>query len=107
MPRLRVLVAANEGILLGYLSSKVTQRTLICPFLELFVRGSLLDKIENLNTVRSERVVFTDGGYVPDCSAGHQQEAMLFLGWWDQTSRTTVFWGDLTPVRSLVGRADG
>jgi hypothetical protein len=31
---------------------------------------------------------------------------MLFLGWWDQTSRTTVFWGDLTPVRSLVDESD-
>jgi len=64
MPRLRVFVAANENILLGDLSSDVTQRTLICPLLELLVCGSLLHKIENLNTMRSERLVFTDGGYM-------------------------------------------
>jgi hypothetical protein len=64
MPRLRVFVAANESILLGDLPSEVTQRTLICPFLELLVRGSLLHKIENLNIMRSERVVFTDGGHM-------------------------------------------
>jgi hypothetical protein len=64
MPRLRVFVAANGSILLGDLSSEVTQHTLICPFLELLVRGSLLHKIENLNTMGSERVVFTDGGHM-------------------------------------------
>jgi hypothetical protein len=64
MPRLRVFVAANESILLGDLSSEITQRTLICPFLELFVRGSLLHKIEDLNAIRSGRVVFTDEGHM-------------------------------------------
>lgn len=64
MPRLRVFVAANNSILLGDLSPEVTQRTLICPFLELFIRGSLLHKIENLNIMRSEGVVFSDGGYM-------------------------------------------
>ena len=55
MPRLRVFVAANESILLGDPSSEATQRTLICPFLELLVRGSLLHKIENLNKIGSKR----------------------------------------------------
>jgi hypothetical protein len=65
MPRLRVFVAAvNQSNLLGDLSSIVTQRTLICPLLELLVRGSLLHKIENLNIMGSERVVFTDGGHM-------------------------------------------
>ena len=64
IPRLRVFVAANENILLGDLSSDITQRTLICALLELLVRGSLLHKIENLNTMQSERLVSTDGGYM-------------------------------------------
>lgn len=64
MPRLRVLVAANKSILLGDLSSEVIQRTLVCTFLELLVRGSLLHEIKNLNSMRSERIVFTDGGHM-------------------------------------------
>jgi len=106
MPRLRVFVAVNESISLGDLSSKVTQHTFIRPFFELLVSGSLLHKVENLNIILSEMVGFSRWrSSPPDCSIGHPQEAMLYLGWWDQTSRMTIFRvGDLTPVRSLVGR---
>jgi hypothetical protein len=89
MPRLRVFVAANR-VSLGDLSLRVTQRTFICALLELLVGGSLLHEIENLNTIQLEKVVFSRWRPSPDCSGLQAQVAMLFLGWWDQTSRAGV-----------------
>ena len=94
MPRLRVFVAANESILLGDLSSEVTQRTLICSFLELLVRGSLLHKIENLNIMLSERVVFTDGEHMHlIVQLGIGKRPCFSSGGGIRHVRTTVFLG--------------
>jgi hypothetical protein len=90
-PTIESLRCCERSISLGDLSLGVTRHTFICPFLELLVRGSLLHKIENLNALRSESVVFSRWRpFAPDCSSQEAQEAMLFLGCWDQTFRATV-----------------